>query len=321
MHPLRRVADVLDRQHGLVTRAQLAAAGIAPHEIERLVRRREAVLLGRGVLLTHTGEPTFPQRVWAAVLAIGDAAAAGRTVLDLESRRLVAADAPVHVAFDEKRRVAALPGVRLHRRSNLDTLVAWNLSPPRLRIEEALLDVAMSRERRVDGVAVLADAVGARRTTAARLRSALDRRARVRERGWWAGVIDDLADGTHSVLEHGYATRVERAHGLPRGARQVRHVEGGRVTFSDVEYIELGVRVELDGFATHGGRQQRERDLDRDLLVTLAGDRSIRLGWGHVFESECRTAGLVARILAASGWAGAPRECSPGCSVASTWAM
>ena len=316
MHPLHRVAHLLDQQEGVISRRQLIDAGVVPHEIERLLRRREVAPAARGVLVCHTGPPTWRQRVWAALLAAGPAAADRFTAIDLACGREGSAAAPVQITCDATRRVKSWPGVAVHRRRHLERVAAWQLSPPRVRLEHALLDVATERPRRIDGIADLADAVGARRTTADRLRTALDGRARVKDRPWWAGVLDDLASGSHSVLEHGYVSRVERPHGLPRGVRQVRRVEEGRVTYSDVEYVALGVRVELDGFATHGGRRQRERDLDRDLLGTLAGDHTIRLGWGHVYERECWTAGVVGRALAARGWAGAPRRCSSACLVA-----
>lgn len=40
----------------------------------------------------------------------------------------------------------------------------------------------------------------------------------------------------------------------------------------------------------------------------------VRLGWGQVFDSPCRTAGKVARVLALRGWTGRPVACGPGCS-------
>ena len=201
----------------------------------------------------------------------------------------------------------------VRRRRDLDNVAAWHLSPPRVRLEHALLDVATERPRRLDGIADLADSVGARLTTGARLKAALEERSRMSDRAWWCGVLDDLTDGTHSVLEHGYLTRVERGHGLPRGVRQGRRSGCGRTSFSDVEYERWSVLVELDGFAWHSSRQQRERDLDRDVLARVAGADALRLGWGHVFERGCWSAGVVGRLLRSRGWSGSPRRCSATC--------
>jgi len=47
---------------------QALAAGLVDHDLQRLVRRRDLTRLLRGVYVDHTGEPTWQQRAWAAVL-------------------------------------------------------------------------------------------------------------------------------------------------------------------------------------------------------------------------------------------------------------
>ncbi|QWC84244.1 type IV toxin-antitoxin system AbiEi family antitoxin domain-containing protein [Nocardioidaceae bacterium] len=103
MHPLHRVAGLLDQRHGVVSRRQLMAAGVEPHEIARLVRRREAVLAGRGVLVTHTGPLSWRQRVWTALLAISPAAADHHTAVTLAAGRDMGPHDQLHLA----RRVAS----------------------------------------------------------------------------------------------------------------------------------------------------------------------------------------------------------------------
>jgi hypothetical protein len=74
--------------------------------------------------------------------------------------------------------------VDLHER------VHWNLGPPRVRFEEAVLDQAAAARTDLEAVAVLADAVQRRRTTADRLLEALDRRRRIGRRlfrAWFLG--------------------------------------------------------------------------------------------------------------------------------------
>ncbi len=97
----------------------------------------------------------------------------------------------------------------------------WNLSPPRVRYEHAAIDVAAGSLDDFAAVAVLAQAVQSRRTTARRMLAAMEERERLPRRAWVAGVLCDVSEGTCSVLERGYLTRVERPHGLPRGRRQV----------------------------------------------------------------------------------------------------
>jgi hypothetical protein len=189
--------------------------------------------------------------------------------------------------------------------------VRWSQSPPRVRIEEAVIDVAAEAADDFAAIAVLADAVQSRRTTAARLQHTLSGRNRIARRGFLDGVLADVAEGTCSVLEHGYLTRVERPHRLPTGARQLCESLRGPV-YRDVDYREFGRLVELDGRLFHDTAADRDRDLERDLEVAVAGRTTVRLGWGQVFLRPCRTALRIGRWLQAGGWEGAPRMC-PGC--------
>ncbi|MGI8522565.1 MAG: hypothetical protein ACR2K3_04535 [Nocardioides sp.] len=62
------VRRLLAVQSGVVSRAQVLAAGGTDADLARLVRRRELVRLHEGVFVDHTGQPTWQQRAWAAVL-------------------------------------------------------------------------------------------------------------------------------------------------------------------------------------------------------------------------------------------------------------
>lgn len=267
----------------------------------------------RGVYVDHTGEPTWEQRAWAAVLAVWPAALCAESAL----RAFEGSgwdEGTIHVAVEVRRNVAAPVGVEVHRRAGLAGSVAWHLGPPRLRYEESVLDVAAQQRRDVDAVAVLANAVGSRRTTAQRLREVLDARLRIRRRAWLADVLDDIASGTWSVLEHGYLARVERPHGLPAGRRQFRHVGPAGSQYRDVD-LEGLVVIELDGRLHHSSSRQRDRDLERDLDTAVEGRSTVRLGWGQVFERPCSTARKVTAILVSAGWTGGPTACGPACTV------
>jgi hypothetical protein len=160
-------------------------------------------------------------------------------------------------------------------------------------------------------VAVVADAVRSRCTTVAHLEDALARRSRIARRRFLGDVLADVRQGTCSVLEHGYLTRVERPHGLPTGRRQARESSRGTV-YRDVTYDGLDRIVELDGRLFHTSAMERDRDLDRDLDSAADGRVTVRLGWGQVFDRPCPTALRVGAWLQAAGWDGTPRRC-PGC--------
>ena len=306
--------DAFDRlmveQDGLATRAQLRCIGVAKHDLDRMIRRRELTPKHRGVFVNHTGPLTWRQRAWAAVLYAAPAA------LCLSSAdEPPELDGPIHVAIDATRRITPPDGIRIHRVRNLDPMVQWHLGPPRLRVEDNVFALADRAATELDAIEVLTSAVGSRRTTASRLRSALVRHPRVRRRKLLVALLDDLEAGTCSVLEHGYLTRVERSHGLPEGRRQRPRAGARGAERRDVEYEELGLVVELDGRVGHLAWVAQGRDADRDLDDHADGRESVRLRWAQVFGTPCRTADRLGRILARRGWTGRPRACGPDCQM------
>lgn len=274
------VDEHLDRQDGVIARHQVLACGGTPTFVARKLRRREWVVVHPGVYVNHTGPLTWRQRAWAAVLA-------------------------------------CWPGVSIRESRRFDSAVQVHLSPPRQHYDDAVIELADRASDELAAIAILADACGGRRTTADRLQDRIAGIPRLARRRLMTQVLRDIADGTCSVLEHAYLTRVERAHGLPRGLRQVaaRDHQGRRV-FRDVVY---GGRrpawrkiVELDGRLGHDSASDRDRDLERDLDAALDGAETVRLGYGQVLVRSCRTAAKLALLMQRAGWVGVPTTC-PHC--------
>jgi hypothetical protein len=300
------------RQGGVVGRAQLRALGLSRPAVETMLRRRELVPVHPGVYVDHTGQPTALQLRWAAVLHAGPAALHLAHALPDPPVK-----GPVDVAIDWSRRVASRPGIRVHRVRDLEPQVRWNLSPPRVRVEQATLARAERAATDADAIAVMTAAVGGRLTTADRLGAVIAGRRRVRRRALLTALLDDLAAGTHSLLEHGFLTRVVRPHALPEPTSRQAPRAGERGTeYRDVEYAEQGRCFELDGRADHDDPRGRDRDADRDLDDVAEGSGTVRLRWRQVFGTPCRTAQRMGRILQRGGWSGTPRPCSPTCPVA-----
>ena len=307
-------------QAGVVSRRQVLAAGLTDNDIERLLRRREWATVHAGVYVDHTGPLTDGQRQWAAVLRYWPAALYGESALEaygaLPARRAGArADAgPVHVAVAHPRKTVQVEGVRVHRVVDLDDRVAWNLSPPRLKLEEAVLVVCAEAPSRARAFGIAADACGQRRTTAERVLTALGSR-RITHGAWLRRVLSDVEGGAHSVLERGYLV-LERRHGLP-AARSDSGTRPPRTAsvYRDAEYEAFGVVVELDGRVGHEWAADRWADMDRDLDTGADGRVTVRLGWRQVDETGCRTALRVGQLLQARGWSGRLRACGPDCAV------
>jgi hypothetical protein len=221
----RSVDDVLGHRAGVISRAQILACGEEVWDIRRRLRHREWVRLLPGVSVDHTGAPTWTQRAWAGVLYLAPAALAGQAAIRTcvgPGWRGIDESAPIEIAVAPERNVQVPRGYLRRRPAHFHAGVRWNATPPRINLEDAALDVAVAATDEFATIAALADVCQTRRTTASRILVALSARQRVRRRAWLATVLDDIAQGTCSVLEHGYLTRVERAHGLPVGDRQSR---------------------------------------------------------------------------------------------------
>jgi len=309
----------------VISRAQALQLGLQPHDVRRLVRRRDLSPLTTGVYVSHTGEPSWVQHAWGAVLAcasprglsgaeLGAALCGAAAMRAADGPGRPGADiGPIEVAVPVSRRVEAPPGIRVVRTRLLPTRVQWNLGPPRVRYDEAALDVALAARDDFAAVGAVARAVQGRHTTALRMREALASRSRAPRRAFLEGVLDDVAHGTCSVLEHAFLTRVERPHGLPAAARQVRAATMSGLVYRDNVY---GERIfELDGRLWHDTTEQRDQDFERDLDAAVAGQSTVRLTWGQVVGRPCRTAMKLSMLLARDGWPPG-RPCGPGCELA-----
>lgn len=302
--------ELLARQDGVIARWQLVALGAQPHDIERLLRRRDLCCPHPGVYVDHTGPLTPRQRDWVAVLAAWPAGLTGPSALPGPR------PARVHIAIERGRTIQVPDGVVAHRTSGLQQRVNWQRSPPRMRLEHATID-EMSAQLRDAGVAsaftCLARVVQSRQTTAARILETLATRKRVAGRQLIAGMLIDVRDGMCSVLERGYRDNVERPHGLPRPRRQRVSLATGATTYQDLRYEPYSFVVELDGYAFHGDAAARDADADRDLAeLATSGAPTARVTYGLVFDTPCRTAGWIGEILRNRGWSGVPTEC-PAC--------
>jgi very-short-patch-repair endonuclease len=305
--------ELLALQSGVLTRHQALTGGLTPDAIRARLAAGHWRRLYNGVYASFTGPPSRIAALWAAVLRAGRGAVLSHATA-AELTGLLDEPAPaIHVTIPAARRVGRISGVIVH----VSDRVAGHPGryPPRTRVEETVLDLASTCDSLDEAVGWLAKACGRRLTTAGRLEQAVRRRPRVRWRRELLAALEDVGQGTHSLLELRYLRAVERAHGLPSGVRQVvRSRPGGRY-YDDVRYPDQHVQVELDGRAAH-----RElaafRDFRRDNAAAQAGLTVLRYGWSDITRRPCEVAAQVAAILRRHGWRGTVRPCCPTCTVA-----
>ncbi len=236
-------------QEGVFSRAQLRECLIAKHDIERMLRRRKLRRVHPRVYIDHTGPLTRRQREWAALLYAEPAALCWR-LGDRDSE-------VIHVAVPHDRQVRPLVGLRIHRVRGFQQMVDGRRLPA-LDLAHDALCMAHEAETELDAVAVVAAAVAAK-VSGRRLRAALQQHHSLRRRRFVATLIDDVAEGTDSVLQHGYLVHVERPHGLPPLRRQARRTSSRGTECRDGEYEASASSWSwTDGSTTSRGPQATE---------------------------------------------------------------
>lgn len=250
-------------QHGLVTRAQTLATGVAPRTLNRAVEAGLLTTVRRGVYRVRG----VPCDVWEALAAACLAGAPGTVASHRAAAGLhrfpgiLPGAVEVSTGRGAKR---ALTGVRCH--SSVAPLLPGDVrmvrniptvSPARTIVDLAPVLDARLLARIVDHAgrhamcspsevgAVLARVGGPGRSGTATLR----------------GLIADRVEGD-SELEATWLRRLRRA-GLDPPALQHQVVVRRRVLILDLAWPQRGVGVEVDGWEPHGTRSAWDHDHDK----------------------------------------------------------
>ena len=280
----RVIAAIAKRHHGVVSRAQLIAAGVTSREIERRLKSGHLIRLHRGVYAVGHTKLTVRGRWMAAVLAAGP-----RAVLSY-------------------RDAAALHGIRPSNRYRIDvTVPKWRPAPDGVDLHTSRIE---DDERTViDGIPVttafrtlldLATTLNDRElqqalNEAERLQIAetpsLTRLCKRHENRPGSKRLRKLQPEpriTRSQLERNFLAYL-REHDLPLPQTNIV-VEGYTV---DCVWREHGLVAELDGYEFHDTRRAFDDDRERDQDLQAAGWRTVR-----ITEPHLRTPRLARRLRA-----------------------
>lgn len=290
-----RVLDIAARQHGVVTRTQIVAAGVTPRALQGRLESGRMRSLHHGIYLLG---PLLPPRAreLAAVLACGDGARASHrtaaSLWELATRPDWALPVEVKVPGH---RVVRRPGIRAYRIRGLEAHAPAHVhGVPATDAMETLLDLAavvggsdlermVARAERgrlitVDDLSAAVDRHSGRRGVRA-LRSLLGRE------GGPAFTRSDLEDRFRDAV---------RRFQLPEPRFNIR-VHGYEV---DCFWPDVGLVVELDGAAYHRSWQSQQNDRRRDTDLATRGIHVIRLTWDHLVREADPTMARVAQALA-----------------------
>ncbi|MGH8777091.1 MAG: type IV toxin-antitoxin system AbiEi family antitoxin domain-containing protein [Jiangellaceae bacterium] len=306
--------ELLEFQAGAVSARQLSGLGLRRRFAEDRVSSGRWQRTHRGVYVAFSGPVPRLTRIWAGVLRAGPGSAASHeTAAELDGLCELR-DPRVHVTAPVSRRILGpQDGLVIHYAHRLPASRHPTKDPPRTRLEDTVLDLVDSCRvgREVEGWVTAA--CQRRLTAPERLAESLATRSKISWRPMVEAMLLDVAAGAQSPFELTYLRRVERAHGLPAGDRQVRWA-GRRVIWIDVDYNVYRTRVELDGRLGHVG-DGRFRDRRRDNRAAVARTWSLRYGFAETFGSACDVAAEVAIVLRDRGWRGAPTACGNGCPI------
>ena len=283
------VAAQAARQHGVLSRAQLAACGVGPDSIARWARNGRLHIVHRGVYaLGHVASST-ESRAMAAVLACGPGAVLSHRSAALLWQLGITWRGPVEITAPARRRH---PGLRIHRSRTLDAgATTTERGIPVTTVARTIVDLAD-----VLGERQLARAVNEAQVTrhldpaelAALLQQSPGRRAHVR----LAPHLARTEPPTRSAFEDAFLA-FAAGHGLP-APQTNRRVAGYEV---DVLWRRRRLVVELDGRAFHSHARAFERDRERDANLLAAGYRVLRVTWQRLTREPEREAARLRALL------------------------
>ena len=261
--------DIVQRQDGVVTRAQLGELGYDRHAVRAQVTARRWQTFGPRVVVLQSGPLTSRQQCWRAVLSQPQAALAGLTAA-AEHGLSGFGDETLHVVVPYGAHVFPVAGVRVHvsRRFGIRD-VAPGRSIPTVRIERALIDAAAWSISPRIACGLLAAGVQQRLTTAPRLTAELQAASRARHHALLGQVLGDIEGGAQSFGEIDLG-RLARRAGIGPPRRQVFRLDrAGRRRWLDADFG--GFSVEIDG-ALHLRPLRYWDDMERqnDLLIATA---------------------------------------------------
>ena len=286
----RAIGALAERQHGVVSRAQLSELGLGDGAIEHRVRLGRLRPVHRGVYTIGHRLLTQDGRWMAAVLAYGPG-----TVL---SHRAAAAlwgmrgGTWVEVTVPSGRR--ARDGIQVHRAPLLEDERTTHRGIPTTTVPRTLLDLsAVVTKRHLRGA--LREAEQLRLSDPLSLHDII---ARYPRRPGLKAIKALLAEASvgariiRSELEERFQDFLVRA-GLPLPQTNVV-IEGYEV---DCVWPEQRLIVELDGHASHSPTHAFELDRARDRRLEAAGWRVIRITWRQLEQEPDLVEADLRRLL------------------------
>jgi very-short-patch-repair endonuclease len=277
------------RQHGVVTRDQIAEVGLGRAGIDARLRRRRLIRLHRAVYAVGHAQLTREGRWLAAVLACGPGAVLSHTDAGALYGIVANPAGRIHVTVPSQNGRLAGSGIRVHRSRRLTAEdVTVRDGVPVTTLERTLLDLAdVLTTRALRRATREADYLRVLDLTP--LVAVVERSPGRRGRKLLMAASAE-PERTRSELEARALTLIAH-HGIKEP--KVNHPLLGYEI--DLLWPDERLAVELDGYAAHGTRDAFQSDRARDRRLVAAGYTPLRfthrdLRDGRRFAAELRAA-------------------------------
>ena len=287
------VGAFADRQHGVVARGQLVAAGLTARMIDRAVEAGRLRVVFRGVYAV--GHVALRREGWwmAALLACGSGATLSHRSAATLWRLRIDPVLPIDITTSTSRgRKHARITTHRTRVDTLDALVIDDLrvtTPSRTIVDLAAILSGRALREAVERAQDL------RRFDPADIQATLNRsprRAGARRLADLIALLQPDKDNARSHLERLFLALTRKA-GLPRP--EPNHLIGGRRR--DFAWPDQRLVVETDGYRYHSTRQARRRDNRRDRQLTALGWRPARFAYAEIAFEPAEVADELAELL------------------------
>lgn len=284
----RRVASLVAKRYGVLSRAEAVGLGATRYTIEWRLKTGRWERLSSGIYRIAGAPPSWRQTIFAEVLGWGsDTLASYRSAASLwglAGCRSVSVE--VTVAGRRRRKSSAAIVHRVTSVPSIDRAVVSAIpvtSPARTLIDIAAVAAPTTVEEALD------DALRRRLVSLSRLRWRVDDLARHGRPG--SALIRRLVSVRQSSVEvprSVFETRVLRTlinAGLPSPVRQHEVRDRGRlVAIVDFAYRDRKLAIEADGYRWHSSRARWERDLVRRNALTALGWSVIHVTWEQLMK-------------------------------------
>lgn len=289
-----QIRALAERQHGVVTRAQLMALGIGPDLIDHRLATRRIETVHRGVFALSR-ELLSREGLWlASVMAIGEGAALSHSSAAAHWRIRPYSSGVPHVTTS--RRVRRQEGIRLHYLPLADDEVTLHDGIPVTTPARTVLDLAASLNlhalrrtmREADFLRLAAGPSLPELVTRYPGRTGIANARALLADGW-------SALRTRNDFEDAFLALVEQAE-LPRPEVNALVEAAGERFEVDFLWRQARLIVELDGFQSHGTRSGFEADRRRDRILQLAGFDVFRVTYRALTQDQALLRDLRRRL-------------------------